>query len=165
MSQEPEYIRRLRESQRKAGGRQEPSGEPGLTQQEQEALRWARETAGTDLRSIKTLSGAKYAALLQVPSATGVKYHSVEGLPSREALMERLLPGSGMGEEVVAGYDIRGGRPIRFETVEGEVKLRMGEPRPGAHPVDPEKMLRKAAAMAQKQARSRPARSGKGRGR
>jgi len=165
MTQEPEYLRRLRATQQKQGDKGGPAGAPELNQQEQEAVRWAREAAGTDLRSIKGLSGARYAALLQVPSATGVKYHSVEGLPSREALMERLLPGSGMGEEVLAGYDIRGGRPIRFETVEGEVKLRMGDPRPGAHPVDPQKMLRKAAAMAAKQARSRPAGGGKGRGR
>jgi hypothetical protein len=70
--------------------------------------------------------------------------------------MDRLLPGSGMGEEVVAAYEVRGGRPIKIEIVDSEIKLRMGDPRPGAHPVNPEKMLRKAAALAAQRARTRP---------
>jgi len=167
VSQEPEYLRRLRASQERGSPRTDvgPGGEQALTLQEREALRWGREAAGTDLRAVRGLPGARYVVLLRVPSATGVKYHSLEGLPSREALMDRLLPGSGMGEEVVAAYEVRGGRPIKIEIVDSEIKLRMGDPRPGAHPVNPEKMLRKAAALAAQRARTRPDKTGKGKGR
>jgi hypothetical protein len=157
MSQEPEYLRKLREARKRrkepAGGAERP--EHRLTPQEQETLKWARETAGTDLRAVRELAGARYAALLRVQSATGTTYHSVQGLPDRAALLQRLMPDAGMGEEVVAAYEVRGGRPIRIEVEEGEVKLRMGKPRPGAHPVDPEKMLRQAAVKAAQQAKNR----------
>lgn len=160
MSKEPEYLRRLRENQstgRTGGAETRPSRTEGpLTVQEQEALRWAREVAGTDLRSVKGLSGARYTVLLGVRSATGVMHHSLEGLPSREALVQRYMPGAGMGEEVLASYEVRGGRPITTEVVEGELKLRMGTPRPGANPVSPEKMLRQAAKDAAARAKSRP---------
>jgi len=157
VSKEPEYLRRLRASRQKAqpAGRGEPGDPGGLSPQEQEAVRWAKETAGTGLRSIRGLPGARYAVLLRVLSATGERLHSLEGLAGREALKRRLMPDSGFGEEVLAGYEIRGGRPISFETVGGEVKLRMGTPRAGANPVDPEKMLRQARAQAARQARSR----------
>lgn len=128
-------------------------------------MRWARETAGGELRAIRSLAGARYAVVLRVTSATGTVYTSLEGLPTREALLERLMPGAGMGEEIVAAYEVRGGRPVRIEIVNSEIKLRMGEPRPGAHPMDPEKMLRKAAALAAQRAKSRPARSDRSRGR
>lgn len=173
MSKEPEYLKRLRASRSQAkasvgagrGGRDD-----GYSVQEQEALRWARETAGKDLRSVKDLEGARYAALLKVQSATGETLFSLEGLPSREALIQRLMPDAGLGEEVLSGYEVRGGRPITIEVVGGEVKLRMGEPRPGANPVSPEKMLRMARSQAAQRAKTRPRddggrRGGGGRGR
>ena len=113
MSDQPEYLRRLKENQAKHERGAPASGQgqaAALTLQEQEALKWARETA-TDLRAQKNLSGARYAVVLKVQSATGSTVHSLEGLPSREALVERLRPGSGYGEEVVASYEVRGGRP------------------------------------------------------
>ncbi len=164
MAKEPEYLKRLRESRRKGGG-SAGKADRSLSVQEQEAIRWARETAGTDLRAMKNLGGAKYVALVRVQSATGARYHSIEGLPSREALIRRLMPDAGMGEEVLAAYEVRGGRPIAIAIESGEVKLRMGDPRPGANPVDPEKMLRQAAADAAKRAKTRPRGEGHGRGR
>ena len=168
MSDQPEYLRRLKENQAKHERGAPASGQgqaAALTLQEREALKWARETAA-DLRAQKNLSGARYAVVLKVQSATGSTVHSLEGLPSREALVERLRPGSGYGEEVVASYEVRGGRPITVGTdAEGQIKLTMGAPRPGANPLTPEQMLRQATAEAAVRAKTRPReREGKGRG-
>ena len=169
MSDQPDYLRRIKENQ----ARQErgaPASAQGqgaaLSLQEREALKWARETAGGELRAHKNLSGARYAVVLKVQSATGSTGFSLEGLASREALIERLRPGSGYGEEVVGSYEVRGGRPITVGTdPEGQIKLTMGAPRPGANPMSPEQMLRKATAQAEIRAKTRPReREGKGRG-
>lgn len=166
MSNEPEYLKRLKQNQPKSGARGASSGpESSMSAQEKEALKWARETAGVELRSVKGLSGARYVVLLGVQSATGAKHHSLEGLPDRAALIQRMLPGAGMGEEVLGSYEVKGGRPITTDVVEGDLKLKMGMPRPGAHPVSPEKMLRQAAAEAAKLAKSRPRDRDQGRGR
>jgi hypothetical protein len=172
MSNEPEYLRRLRESQqrqdRPAAGTPPGRPEAALSVQEREAVRWAREAAGADLRGIKSLAGARYAVVLRVQSATGSTGYSLEGLSSREALLERLKPGSGFGEEVVGSYEVRGGRPITVSTDEqGQLKLSMGAARPGANPVSPEKMLRQATAQAAIRAKTRPRdteRGGRGKG-
>lgn len=172
MTDEPDYLRRLRENQER---RDRPSAGPAprgdsraLSVQEREATRWGREVAGTDLRAVKNLSGARYAVVLKVQSATGSTMVSMEGLPTREALLERLKPGAGFGEDVVGAYEVRGGRPITTSTDEqGQIKLAMGAPRPGANPVSPEKMLRQVTAQAAVRAKNRPRdteRSGKGKG-
>ncbi len=167
MSNEPEYLKRLRKTQSQPGGAEARRGgaEGAPSVQEKEALRWAREVAGTDLRSVKGLSGARYVVLLGVQSATGARHHSLEGLPSREALVQRMLPGAGMGEEILGSYEVKGGRPITTEVVEGDLKFKMGLPRPRANPVSPEKMLRQAAAEAAKLAKTRPRDRDQGRGR
>ena len=172
MTDEPEYLRRLRENQerrdRPGTGTSTRSEQRSLSNQEREATKWAREAAGTDLRSIKNLAGARYAVLLKVQSATGSTMMSVEGLGTREALIERLKPGAGFGEEVIGAYEVRGGRPITTSTdAEGQIKLAMGVPRPGANPVSPEKMLRQVTAQAAVRAKTRPRdaeRSGRGKG-
>lgn len=173
MSNEPEYLRRIREAKARKGG----AGAPGsgkeaasLSIQEREALKWAREVAGTDLRSQKGLAGAKYALLYRLAGASGVTYVSLEGLASREALMERIKNGLMMGEEMLGGYEVRGGRPADIAVVDSEVTIKMGAARPGANPLPPDKMLRKAAAEAAELAKRRPAggdrdqRGGKGGG-
>ncbi|HSE50958.1 MAG TPA: hypothetical protein VLB00_02155, partial [Gemmatimonadales bacterium] len=71
MSQEPEYLKRLRAQQQRqgkgvrAGAPDRPeTGAPQYTAQEHEALRWAREIAeGSELRSVRNLSGARFAVL------------------------------------------------------------------------------------------------------
>lgn len=172
MTEEPDYLRRLRENQER---RDRPASGPAprtdtrpMTVQEREATRWGREVAGTDLRAVKNLTGARYAVVMKVQSATGSTMISMEGLPTREALIERLKPGAGFGEEVIGAYEVRGGRPITTSTDEqGQIKLTMGSPRPGANPVSPEKMLRQATAQAAVRAKSRPRdteRSGRGKG-
>jgi len=168
MSDQPEYLRRLKENQAKheRGATSSGQGQGGsLSLQEREALKWAREVA-SDLRAQKNLAGARYAVVLRVQSATGTPVHSLEGLTSREALIERLRPGSGYGEEVVGSYEVRGGRPITVSTdAEGQIKLVMGSARPGANPLTPEQMLRQATAEAAVRAKTRPReREGKGRG-
>ena len=43
---------------------------PAQTPQEKEAVRWARELVkGTELRSVRNLSGARFAALLRIQGA------------------------------------------------------------------------------------------------
>ena len=93
MSDQPEYLRRLKENQAKHDRGSSSAGRgdaAALTLQEREALKWAREAAGGDLRAQKNLSGARYVVVLKVQSATGSTVHSLEGLASREALIERL---------------------------------------------------------------------------
>ncbi len=164
MSQEPEYLLRLRRAQQEksekgkdaASSRPEATA-PGYSVQEQEALRWARElAAGTELRSIRNVSGARFAVLVRLQSASGLRFLSVEGIATREALKERVKPGATVGEEVLGAYEVKGGRPVEIAIEEGQVVLKMGAPRPGANPVSPEKMLRKATAEAVIREKNRP---------
>lgn len=176
MSNEPEYLRRIREAkaQKAKAGAAGAKGEHGnLSVQEQEAVKWARELGGANLRSMKGVAGAKYALLYKLASASGTTFVSLEGLSSREALLERIRSGLSMGEEMLGGYEIRGGRPAEISVVNSEVQIKMGAARPGANPLPPDKMLRKAAAEAAELAKRRPAggdrdrnqRGGGGRGR
>ena len=162
MSNEPEYLQRLRRAQQErqdkakgsAGGGE--SSQPQYTLQEQETIRWARGLAeGAELRSIRNLSGARFAVLVRLQSASGLRFLSVEGIGDREALKERVKPGATVGEEVLGAYEVRGGRPVTIAIEQGQVSLKMGEPRFGANPVSPEKMLRKAAADAEHRAKTR----------
>lgn len=164
MSQEPEYLQRLRRAQQERlekAGKAAPAARadaasPVYSAQEHETLRWARElAAGTELRSIRGLSGARFAVLVRLQSASGMRFLSVEGLASRDALKERVKPGATVGEEVLGAYEVKGGRPVTIAIEAGQVALKMGEPRPGANPVSPEKMLRKAATDAELRAKTR----------
>jgi len=162
VSNEPEYLRRIRERQQRArpSGQQVSGGgsTSGLSPQEQEALRWAREVAkGAELRSVRSLSKAKYAALFRIQGASGIQFLSVEGFADRDGLVERVKPGGSVGMEVLGAYEVRGGRPISIETDDqGQLQLKMGPPRAGAHPVSPEKMIRKAEAQAAQREKTRP---------
>jgi len=158
VSDEPSYLQRIRQhrgAQAKRPG-EAPAGAETLSTQEREALRWARETAGAELRSTKGLAGAKYAVVIRVQAATGVAMHSCEGLPSKEALLERLKTAAFMSEDVVGAYEVRGGRPLTIGRTEGEITLKAGAARAGANPLPPEKMLRQAAQAAAERAKSRP---------
>lgn len=160
MADEPTYLRMLRKDRDARTGK--PGATPAtpavgkLTVQEQEALRWAKERAGgVELRSTKGLAGARYAVLLKITSVTGTATLALEGLPSRELLVARLKRGTGMGEELVGAYEVKGGRPITVTMTGDQVQLTMGTPRPGANPLPPEKMMRKAEAQAAARARTR----------
>ncbi|MEZ4586758.1 MAG: hypothetical protein R2909_10190 [Gemmatimonadales bacterium] len=161
MSNEPEYLRRIRERQQRArpSGQQASGGASpsGLSPQEQEALRWAREVAkGAELRSVRHLAKAKYAALFRIQGASGIQFMSVEGFADRDGLVERVKPGGSVGMEVLGAYEVRGGRPISIESDDqGQLQLKMGAPG-RANPVSPEKMIRKAAAEAAQREKTRP---------
>lgn len=161
MTNEPEYIRRLREAQAARQAKKPAAATPAAqgthTPQEHEALRWAREAAaGEELRTVRHLAGARFVVLLRIQGATGQKLLSLEGIADREALRERVKPGATVGEEVVGAYEVRGGRPVTVVLEDGQVTLKMGVPRPGAHPIDPQKMLRMAAREAEKREKERP---------
>ncbi|HEX5004090.1 MAG TPA: hypothetical protein VFV65_02175 [Gemmatimonadales bacterium] len=158
MSDEPMYLQRLRQNRRGKGGKLGGGGNQaeGMSSQEQEALRWAREAAGTELRSTKDLAGAKYAIVIKVNSASGVALSSCEGLPTREALLERIKNAAFMSEEVVGAYEVRGGRPLTVGNDDGTITLKAGSARPGANPKSPEQMLRLAAQEVAERAKSRP---------
>lgn len=165
MSDEPEYLQRLRQSRHgkqdkspsaQAGGPPE-AGTSAYSAAEKEALRWARELAGTgELRSIRNLAGARFAVLVRLQSASGMKFLSVEGIADREALKERVKPGATVGEEVLGAYEVKGGRPVTIAIEEGQVTLKIGDPRKGAAPTSPERMLRQAAAEALIREKNRP---------
>jgi hypothetical protein len=166
MNDVPDYLKRLRQAQEaraRRAGKVAPAGAdagvpPQYSAQEQEAIRWARQLAGgTELRSIRALSGARFAVLVRLQSATGARFLSLEGLASREVLRERVKPGATVGEEVLGAYEIKGGRPVTIAIEEGQVVLKMGPPRAGGGPVpiSPEKMLRQAALKAEQRAKSR----------
>ncbi|MBL8986355.1 MAG: hypothetical protein JNJ80_08795 [Gemmatimonadetes bacterium] len=161
MSNEPEYLQRLRKSQedrQKPAGPRPASAPVAQTVQEQEAIRWAKELAkGTELRSVRSLTGARFAALMRIQGASGVKFLSLEGFATREALVDRVKPGASVGEEVLGAYEVKGGRPVTVATDEaGQIVLKIGAPRPGANPVSPEKMIRRAEAAAAERAKTRP---------
>ncbi len=172
MGDVPDYLKRLRQSREERArraekvaspARPEAAGTPQYTPQEQEAVRWARQLAGgSELRSIRSLSGARFAVLVRLQSATGARLLSLEGLANRDVLRERVKPGATVGEEVLGAYEIKGGRPVTIAIEEGQVVLKMGAPRPGGSaPISPEKMLRKAALQAEQRAKSRAKDSGR----
>jgi len=161
VSNEPEYLQRLRKSQEERARRDQPTAAaagPAMSRVEQEALRWAKQVAkGAELRSIRNLAGSRFAALVRLQGASGVKFLSLEGFPSREALLERVKPGATVGEEVLGAFEVRGGRPVEVTNDEaGQVILKIGAPRPGASPLSPEKMIRRAEAMAAEREKTRP---------
>ncbi len=148
MNDVPEYLKRLRQAQEERARRAEKaastvrpgiSDSPPYSAQEQEAIRWARQVAGaTELRSIRSLAGARFAVLVRLQSATGARFISLEGLPNRDVLRERVKPGATVGEEVLGAYEIKGGRPVTIVVEEGQVVLKMGAPRAGGGaPVSP----------------------------
>lgn len=170
MSEEPEYLRRLRESRKSRAAPAGSSAGAGqsLSAQEQEALRWARQLAkGAELRSVRNLPGARFAAVIRIQGASGVQFLSLEGFSDRSGLIERVRPGATVGEEVLGAYEVRGGRPVTIGTDDaGQIALKMGAPRPGANPISPEKMIRRAEADAVQREKTRPRdreRGGRGR--
>ncbi len=169
MSDEPEYLRRMREAReartRAASTTRAASPAAELAKDEQEAVRWARETTKAEPRSVRHLAGARYALLLKVAAASGTSSYSLEGVASKDALAERVKAAAAMGDEVAGAYEVKGGRPLTISMEGGEPAFKAGAPRAGAQKVDPQRMLRRAEAEAEARARARPAdRDDRGRG-
>ena len=114
------------------------------------ALFVARLTAGAGVRLIHETpfegAAGKLVAFLHPKSTRGVLTEFCA-----------VKPGATVGEEVLGAYEVKGGRPVTVAIeAGGQVVLKMGEPRRGANPVSPEKMLRKAAAEAVIREKNRP---------
>ena len=170
VSDEPEYLKALRKSRelRKPGaGAAEASttGKNAPSPAEREATRWAREVGGRDVRLGPTLRGAKIAILVQPITPFGTPPVSLEGLPDREALAERVKAAQGAGENVLGIFELTTGRPLTVETVEGKVNIVPGKPRTIMKAESPERMIRKAAAEAALLAKTRKPDEGRGGGR
>lgn len=161
MSDEPEYLQRLRRSQEQKQQKRGAAAGAGPAQpmsaQEQEATRWARELAkGTDLRSIRALSGARFAALIRIQGPAGSSSCRWKDSPTGRP----WSTGSSRAPPLVRKCSAStrfGGRPVTVATDEsGQMSLKMGAPRPGANPISPEKMIRRAEAAAVERERPDP---------
>lgn len=156
---EPEYlkaIRRTREQQKQAGAKAAPAaGAKAPSPAEREALRWAKEVGGKEIRVANSLTGAKVAILVQPITPFGKPPVSLEGLASREALAERVKTAQGAGENVVGTFELTTGRPLTFEIQEGKVVFSAGPPRQIMKAESPERMIRRAAKQAEILAKTR----------
>ena len=161
VSDEPEYLKALRRSQERNKGVVAPgagaptSKEAPLAPAEREALRWAREAAGQDVRPGPTLRGAKCAFLSQPKTYDGKAPIMLDGVASKEALLSRYEAATSFGDKVLGLYDISSARPLTVETKEGKTTFVPGPVRQVARAMSPEQMIRKAAAAAEQLAKTR----------
>jgi hypothetical protein len=161
VSDEPEYLKALRRSQERAKGAAAPAlgaqtaKETPLAPAEREALRWARETAGQDVRPGPTLRGAKCGFLSQPKTYDGKAPIMLDGVASKEALLSRYEAATSFGDKVLGLYDIASARPLTVETSEGKTTFVPGPVRQVAKAMSPEQMIRKAAAAAEQLAKTR----------
>jgi hypothetical protein len=158
---EPEYLKALRRSQERIKGGAPPSTgaqspkEAPLGPAEREALRWAREAAGQDVRPGPTLRGAKCAFLSQPKTYDGKAPIMLDGVASKEALLSRYEAATSFGDKVIGLYDIASSRTLTVETREGKTTFVPGPVRQVAKAMSPEQMIRKAAAAAEQLAKTR----------
>lgn len=159
MSDEPEYLKALRrtqEQQKQAGAKSAPaSGAKAPSPAEREALRWAKEVGGKEVRVVNSLATAKVAILVQPITPFGKPPVSLEGLASREALAERVKAAQGAGENVVGTFELTTGRPLTFEIQDGKVVFTAGPARQIMKAQSPEKMVRAATKQAEILAKTR----------
>lgn len=174
MSDEPDYLKAIKRNQELRKQAPAAKVEPvGRTAQpspaEREATRWAHDVGGKEVRIGASLGGAKLAALLQPITPFGTPPATLEGLPNREALAERIKAAQGAGENVLGCFELTTGRPLTFETQEGKVIFTAGAPRQIPKAESPERMIRIAAKQAAVLAKTRKlddrGRSGGGGGR
>jgi hypothetical protein len=157
---EPEYLKAIKRNQEQQKGAGARSAAPAPASQgpspaEREALRWAKEVGGKEVRVATSLSGAKVAVLVQPITPFGKPPVSLEGLPNREALAERIKAAQGAGENVVGCYEITTGRALTFELQDGKVVFTAGPPRPLLKAESPERMIRRATKEAEVLAKTR----------
>ena len=168
---EPEYLKALRRSQERAKGPAPRAGadvpkEAPLSAAEREALRWAREVAGQEVRPGPTLRGAKCAFLSQPKTYDGKAPILLDGVGSREALLNKYEAATSFGDKVLGCYDLVGSRPLNIETADGKTSFVPGAVRQIAKAMTPEQMIRKAAQEAEQLAKTRKPddRMGRGKG-
>ena len=158
---EPEYLKALRRSQerQKAGAGPRPGTsnpkETPLGAPEREALRWAREVAGQDVRPAPSLRGAKCAFLSQPKTYDGKAPIMLDGVATKEALLSRYEAATSFGDKVLGLYDVVSARALTIETKEGKTAFVPGPVRQVAKAMSPEQMIRKAAQEAEQLAKTR----------
>jgi hypothetical protein len=170
VSDEPEYLKALKRTQEQKKSAVQlkvtASGAKGPpAPAEREAIRWAKEVGGRDVRVAPSLSGAKMAVLIQPITPFGTPPVTVEGLASREALAARVLAAQGAGENVLGCFELTTGRPLTAEIAEGKVQFTAGKPRQILKAESPERMIRKATAEAEQLAKTRKVDDNRGGGR
>jgi hypothetical protein len=159
-SDEPEYLKAIKRNaaQKRASDSGQRAAEPARSvpsPAEREATRWAKEVGGREVRVSPGLAGAKVAILVQPITPFGTPPVTLEGLPSREALAERVRAAQGAGENVLGCFELTTGRPLTPELSEGKVTFAAGAPRQIMKPQTPERMIRIAAKQAAELAKSR----------
>jgi hypothetical protein len=158
---EPDYLKALRRTQaRNKSGSPAPSSvqdprESPLAPAEREALRWARETVGQDVRPGPSLRGAKCAFLSQPKTYDGKAPIMLDGVANKEALLSRYEAATSFGDKVLGLYDVTSARPLTVEASEGKTTFVPGPVRQVAKAMSPEQMIRKATAAAEKMAKTR----------
>ncbi|HEY7683783.1 MAG TPA: hypothetical protein VH879_14150 [Gemmatimonadales bacterium] len=158
---EPEYLKAIRRTQEQRKGGDASRAEPQSlksappTPAQREAVRWAKEVGGKEVRIAPSLSGAKVAILVQPITPFGAPPVTLEGLASREALAERVRAAQGTGENVLGCFELTTGRPLTVEVQEGRVNFTAGPPRQIMKAETPERMIRMAAKQAAELAKSR----------
>jgi len=157
---EPEYlkaIRRSKEAKKAATAGKAASAEKTAAQSpaEREAIRWAKEVGGKDIKVTSFKPGSKCAVLLHPITPFGQPQVTLEWVADREAVAARYHQAQGAGENVLGSYELTTGRPLTAETVDGKLVLTPGQPRQIAKAESPERMIRKAAAEAALLAKTR----------
>lgn len=155
---EPEYIKALRRNQEQnKGAAKTATTGPSKSQSpaEREALRWAREVGGKEIRVAGALGTSKVAVLVQPITPFGKPQVTLEGVADKAALEERVKAAQGAGENIVGAYEITTGRPLTVEVVDGKVSLKPGEKRELLKAQSPEKMIRAATKQAEILAKTR----------
>jgi hypothetical protein len=157
---EPDYLKAIKrtQEQRKSGAparAEQTSRSRQPTPAEREAIRWAREVGGREVRVAPSLTGAKVAFLVQPITPFGTPPVTLEGLQSREALAERIKSAQGAGENILGCFELTTGRPLTPGMQEGKVAFTAGAPRQIMKAESPERMIRIAAKQAEELAKSR----------
>jgi hypothetical protein len=114
------------------------------------------------VRIAPSLTGAKAAVLVQPITPFGTPPVTLEGLPNREALAERVKAAQGAGENILGCFELTTGRPLKADMAEGKVTFSAGKPRAIMKAESPERMIRKAAAQAEQLAKTRKVDDGRG---
>ena len=159
---EPDYLKAMRDQQARQkqtsgkGGNATPAQREGLSMQEREAVKLAREAAdGKDVVVQNSLRGAKAAVLFKPASIDGRAPITLDGVPTREGLGERLKVAEQNGQEVLGCYEVATARPLEVERKGGEISFKAGKARALPKPMSPDAMIRKAAKEAEELAKSR----------
>ena len=158
---EPQYLKALRRNQeekKKAAASTAPAPAPSKTAPppaEREAIRWAREVGGKAVRVAASLTGSKVAILVQPITPFGSPPVTLEGLPNREALADRVRAAQGAGENILGCFELTTGRPLSAEIQDGKVVFTAGQARRIMKAESPERMIRRAKRQADLLAKTR----------